>query len=163
RPSLSGRGCLPMSQSPRPFNVLLDGPTIAYRSGTIPSSSGTAPPKCRIAGLLGDTGTQFHTEVESLLRSRLRIVSLILLVPTVFFLIKNLLEINWQREPDWIAPYFHTFVTVTVAVLAGLVWTRPCLVLPKLRAIELILFGLMGVFFAYLQYQKFHSNALYDL
>lgn len=133
--------------------------TIAYR----PMAESAPPPPCRVASPCGESGSQYHAEIEHLLRSRLRLVTLILLAPTCFFFIKNLFEVDFAQVPDCVGLTLHLLSCVTVAGLAGLVWFRTCLSLPKLRAVELVLFGTMTIFFAWLQYQAFHSQAIYNL
>ena len=51
----------------------------------------------------------------------------------------------------------HTAVTIVTAALAVLLWSRSCLSLWKLRTIELTLFGLLTLFFAWMQTVEFCS------
>src|SRR5262245_13921419 len=120
------------------------GSTLAYRPAS--DSPSVAPPPCRVAHQCGGSGSQFHTEIESLLRSRLRLVSLLLLAPTAFFLGKRLVDLNLQLSDSCVDCLFHGGVTVFLAVLTALVWFKPCLNLHKLRAVELMLFGVMTAF-----------------
>src|SRR5947209_2663022 len=110
-----------MTPLPRPSASGLAGPTVAYRNGPTPSSAGTAR-KCRVAGACGATGSQFHTEIETLLRGRLRVAVLILLAPTIFFLVKNLVVADPGLAGGGIGRTFHVVVTAGLSVLAGLVW-----------------------------------------
>src|SRR5206468_1937804 len=97
---------------------------LAYRPAS--DSPSVAPPPCRVAQQCGGSGSQFHTEIESLLRSRLRLVSLLLLAPTTFFLGKRLVDLNLLSDAcvDFV---FHGAVTVFLAALTALVWFKPCL------------------------------------
>src|SRR5438094_211838 len=139
-----------MSQPRSVARPVLSGPTLAYRPGADGSS---IPPPCRVAAQCGGTGSQFHSEIETLLRSRLRLVCVLLLAPTVFFFIKNLIDLDLTIPEACVNCMLHAVVTATLAGLTGLVWLRPCLHLGKLRAVELTLFGMMTIFFAWLQYQ----------
>lgn len=149
-----------MSQVNGSGRQLLGGPTIAYRQDGPPT---VPPPPCRVAAACGETGSQFYTEIETLLRSRLRLVTLILLASTVFFFIKRLIENDFYIGPEGQSLTFHAITCAILAGLTGLVWFRPCLTLTKLRTVELSLFSVMAMFFAWLQYQSFHSKAIYDL
>src|SRR4051794_39884988 len=71
-----------MSQPPRSPRAAVAGPTVAYRPA---SHKSPVPPPCRVAAQCGGSGSQFYSEIETLLRSRLRLVSLLLLAPTAFF------------------------------------------------------------------------------
>jgi serine/threonine-protein kinase len=148
--------------NPSPPRPGLTGPTIAYRTDSA-LPSGPPPPRCRIAAGSGATGSQFYGEIETLLRARLRLVTLLLLAPTLFFLVKNHIEVDLSLLPANTSFCFHTTVTMILVAMAALVWLRPCLVLHKLRAVELIVFGTMGVFFAWMQYRAFHDETIYRL
>jgi serine/threonine-protein kinase len=133
-------------------------PTHAYSppfGDHVPSS---APPatRCKVARC-GAAGTPFREAITGLLRSRLRLVVLIILLPMVYFLVKNLLDPEGaaQLSKGGSVLFLQLVVTVTVAVLGTVLWSRACLRLRTLRIFELTLFGLMALFFAWLQWSEF--------
>src|SRR5262249_45135786 len=103
--------------------------------------------------------TRFHEELVCLLRSRLRIVVLIVLVPTLFFFIKRLIEsddTNVSFSPrSVLIP--HAIVAAVYIGLALLLWSNRTLCLPSLRTIELVLFGMLAGLFALQQALEFTS------
>jgi serine/threonine-protein kinase len=100
-------------------------------------------------------------EIESLLRGRLRVASLLTLAPLLYFLIKNSVEV----VPDGLLSrsdlHFHALVTLINAVVAGVLWSRLDLSLRALRGIELTLFGLIAAFFSWTQFESFYRDRVY--
>jgi serine/threonine-protein kinase len=144
-----------MSQSDgtsRPFSVW---PTTAYPDGATPPTRKAS--RCQIA-LGAFTGTQFRGEIECLLRYRLRTVALITLVPSGYFLVRNLVEPLRTPLMTHLGTCFLGGVVLLTAVLAALLWGRRPLALGALRACELALFGSLAVFFGWLQYASFHRD-----
>jgi serine/threonine-protein kinase len=121
----------------------------------------SAAPRCKVA-LGGATGTRYERQLIELLRSRLRIAVLIVLVPTIFFLVKRLIEHDTRslspNHSELLVP--HIIVVGVLLVVAAVLWfTRPICIY-RLRAIEMILFGALGAFFA--MQQKFeYKSALF--
>jgi serine/threonine-protein kinase len=97
----------------------------------------------------------FRVAIESLLHRRLLFVALLTLAPSLIFLVRNLLDTNLPPEVSSFGRFFHGTVAVVTAVMAWVLWRRKQLSLPTLRGIELIIFGSMAVFFAWLQYRDF--------
>ena len=114
--------------------------------------------RCKVARC-GASGTPFRDEIVVLLRSRLRIVVLIILIPITFFLGKVLLSpdphsLVQDRE---LLNEVHVGVTAVALVFAVLLWSRVPLCIRPLRTIELGLFGVLATFFALLQASEFRG------
>ena len=94
-----------------------------------------------------------------MLRSRLRIVVLIILIPLLIFLRKVFFDPdpNSFVQDRTLVDDVHLGVAATALVLAGLLWSRAGLCLRTLRTIELSLFGLMATFFALIQASEFRG------
>jgi serine/threonine-protein kinase len=144
------------STEPRP---LADGvPTTAYAA---PSTGRRPPPRCGV-GRCGET-SGFRTEMEQLLQSRLRIVTLLVLAALVAFLLYDLAALTYDQLARaagvlWVC----LAVTVVVAALSAIVWLHGCLSHWKLRAVELILFGMLTVLFAFVQLKLFAEHWIYE-
>ena len=90
------------------------------------------------------TGTRpgFATELRDLLRSRLRIVALVLLLPTIFFVLRGFF---WTTDAEVEGPLlqgYRLLVMLGLAVSAAVLWSPWHLSRRELRAIEMVLFGL---------------------
>jgi serine/threonine-protein kinase len=110
-----------------------------------------------MAVIFGSTG---GGAIEALLHARLRIASLITLGPVLLFLIRNFVK------PDaadflvaWELP-LHSLVTAVLLGVALYLWLHKSLAMWQLRTVELVLFGSLTVFFAWLQYQHFPRCAV---
>src|SRR5262249_55476766 len=96
--------------------------------------------RCNVA-LVGGSGPQFTSEIEQLLRRRLRVTVLVTLSAFVFFLVYSLLLKPEQPfQPNPFGLWLHTAVTVLQAALTVLLWGRWPLSLRGLRAVELTVF-----------------------
>jgi serine/threonine-protein kinase len=116
--------------------------------------------RCRLVEGCGPT--PFDEELASLLRRRLRVVTLIILIPATFFFLRrlsggHLLTVNLDAVPLAL----QGAVPLVVLLSAGLVWSPLPLPLCRLRSIELVLFGTFAVFFGWLQYSDFSNEGLY--
>jgi eukaryotic-like serine/threonine-protein kinase len=122
------------------------------------SLSDAGVPCCRVAGGRA-TGTQIRVEIARLLLGRLRLVSLIVLVPSVLFLLRTLVDPQAPARADRSGVLLHAGVTMLTAVVAFLLWSGPAYPLRTLRGIELTLFGALVFFFAWLQWGLFRNPA----
>ena len=127
----------------------------------LPPAADTPARRCRIAGSRAQ-GSAYQHELAALLRYRLRIVTLISLVPLCIFLGRNLIEPDLLHQRGPVGMTLHVAVTMLHAGLAALVWSRAVLCLRTLRGVELLLFGSLAAFFAWLQVAQFRQEALYD-
>jgi serine/threonine-protein kinase len=135
-------------------------PNLPPRDGTTTESVRSAlrstprPPRCRVAMSISGASA-FRGAIESLLHRRLLFVALLTLAPSLIFLIRNLLDTNLPPEVSGFGRFFHGSVAVVSGVTAWVLWRRKKLSLNVLRGIELIIFGSLTVFFAWLQYRDF--------
>jgi serine/threonine-protein kinase len=139
-----------------------DGPVSsapAWTAGQSAGGSSIVPPRCRVVGSWV-TGSQFFGAVSQLLLSRLRIVSLIALVPTLLFLTRRLFS-ELASPIEGLGLIFHFGLIVVLAGLTGLLWGRKQYSLRSLRSIELVLFGSLAGFFAWLQINLLHGDPLW--
>jgi serine/threonine protein kinase len=125
------------------------------RTTTILSPS-AKPRKCM--ALVPGSGSGLTDELHELLRSRLAIVTLILTLATGAFFVRSLVAPPETLETiDYL---IHAFVVIVVAGCAASLWSRMALCTSKLRLLELVTFGVLVVFFGYLQYRDFASHKL---
>jgi serine/threonine-protein kinase len=101
--------------------------------------------------------------LETLLRGRLRVASLLTLGPLLFFLVKNLIDAGPDVLMSRFDLHFHALVTLINAVLVGVLWSRLCLSVRMLRGIEVTLFGLIAAFFSWTQFEVFYGDKVYLL
>lgn len=118
------------------------------------------PTHCRIAADWTST-SQFANELTRLLHARLRVVALIALLPSLLFFVRNVTDPDRQAWIDPVGLALHAGVTVLIAGLAGILWSRPTLSYSLLRKIELVIFASEVVFFGWLQFLAMGNEALF--
>jgi serine/threonine-protein kinase len=118
--------------------------------------------RCRVARTCGSS-SQFRGEIEQLLHGRLRVVTLIALVPSALFLLRNLTGGLPHTPTAPIDLVLHGVSTTVTAVLAAMLWHRHNLSLSTLRKLELTLFGMLMAFFCWLQIHVFDNPDLFKL
>ncbi len=118
--------------------------------------------RCRVARL-GVGGSRFRDEITSLLHSRLKIVGLIALVPSLLFLSKNVLL--WELHTIVAGPSLicHAVATSMTFALTLFLWVGPNLSVRWLRTLELVLFGSTALFFGWQQFEAFSAGLLTGL
>ncbi len=138
-------------------------PPIPLSRAALDSPSGSSSvrrvPRCRVAMSL-QGGSAFLGVLENLLRQRLLFVALLALFPTIIFLIRNLFDTHLPSFLSGIGVALQGAVALMAASLAWILWRRPHLDLCRLRTLELILFGSLAIFFAWLQYESFAHGPL---
>ena len=144
---------------PPPLSPRVDGTTTDYGPST--PRSARRPLRCQVAIALAD-GTSFRGAIECLLHRRLLFVALLTLIPSLIFLVRNLLDANLPHPLSGIGLCFHGSVALVSAAMAVLLWRSKHLSLSALRTIELAIFGSLAVFFAWLQYKEFVHGPLAD-
>ncbi len=142
---------------PPPLPVRRENATALPLSSESPS--GRRPPRCKVAMSLC-RGTAFQGALASLLRRRLLFVALLTLAPSLIIVVRNLADANFQPVLSQGVFIFHSVVIFVTALMAGKLWRFKNLSLYHLRVIELILFGSLAVFFAWLQYREFNHGPL---
>jgi serine/threonine-protein kinase len=139
-----------MRPSPASSSLVAIGEATADPEVTLPPPS--TPDRQRVP-LLAGSSPQFTGEIQTLLRSRLRIAALIAFCAGSLFLLWSL--VDPQRDLfmlGWADYVFHLIVIVASALTAGLLYSRKELSLQALRWLEVILFGAYAAFFAWLQF-----------
>src|SRR5579884_4357684 len=132
--------------------------TVGYTAGQAGKERRT---RCFVGGNLAE-GSRFARELGHLLHRRLRVVALIALVPLVLFLIRNMIEEHRQDLVGPIGLVLQALVTGLLGWLATLLWTQRRLSLCSLRKMEIVLFGSLGVYFAWLQVCTFRHRLLFE-
>jgi hypothetical protein len=114
--------------------------------------------RCRFAKG-SDSGPGLTDEMTCLLRTRLRLALLIILVGFALHFLRNwLLPSAFVQRPLW---WVFAGCEIAVMVLASaLLWSRRPLCMRQLRILEIIIFGSVAVFFAWLQIEVNHSRVL---
>lgn len=107
-------------------------------------------------------GSAFLGALSSLLQRRLLFVALLTLPPSLIFLVLDLIDSNLPPHLSGPARIFHGGVTLVTALMAVVLWRRANLSLRSLRIIELVIFGSLAVFFAWLQYRDFNHGPLLE-
>jgi serine/threonine-protein kinase len=125
------------------------------------STSASAPRCCGVGGHLAE-GSQFARERGRLLHRRLQVVALIALVPSVLFLIRNVVEDHRQSLMGPVGVVLHAIVTTLLAWLAAMLWVRQDVSVGWLRRLEVALFGSLAVFFGWLQVCTFRHDPLFQ-
>jgi serine/threonine-protein kinase len=107
-------------------------------------------------------GSAFQGALESLLRHRLLFVAVLTLAPSLILIIRNLADPDLHPVLSKSAVVFHSIVILVTALMAGKLWRFKHLSLRHLRIIELVIFGSLAVFFAWLQYREFNHGPLQE-
>jgi serine/threonine-protein kinase len=129
-------------------------------------------PSPRTAGgrrfaLIGESGQHITSEIECLLRRRLRLAAAITLAGFGIYLVRGLLDFaSSSRRPPDTALYglaVHALVVGVMIAVATALWSSWRLSLRWLRFLELALFGAAAAFFLFLQFAVFHNGAVLQL
>jgi serine/threonine-protein kinase len=113
--------------------------------------------------MLSGGGSLFRGEIECLLHGRLKVAALITLVPSLFFLVRNLIEPNRFTPAGRFGLALQALAVLTTAVVAALLWRGHRHPLHVLRGLELALFGVTAAWFAWLQYREFAQDLLFQV
>jgi serine/threonine-protein kinase len=114
--------------------------------------------RCRFAKGSG-TGTGLTDEMSCLLRTRLRLAILIILVGFVLHFLRNLvLGSAFAYRPLWLL--FCGCEIAVLVIASTLLWSRRPLSMRPLRLLEIMIFGSIAAFFAWLQIEIYHGSAL---
>lgn len=145
----------------RPDQGLTGEPTATYQDGA--EVLGRSAEAVEVA-LAPRSGPQPTSEIQLLLRKRLRFFALliacfygVLLPRTVRSLVNNGTA---SADQMFIYQTFKCFVLLTVAGLAGVLCRKKPLAVAQLRSIELILFGIVMLQFAWVDYNTLFVEKL---
>jgi serine/threonine-protein kinase len=105
--------------------------------------------RCKMA-LVQGSGPCANTEMLTLLRQRLRLASLIMASGLAVFLVRSFFDTDnpYVTATDRVV---QTVVTLAMAGVAALLWSRRRFCVGPLRCLEIGVFGLMAAFFAWTQ------------
>src|ERR1700682_6402686 len=147
-----------MSDSPVPRADRFDAHlTELYQvdGGGIPSRT----VRCRFSQC-SDSGPGFTDEMSCLLRTRLRLVILIILSGFALHFLRNLVlqGTAFDHRPLWLC--FPGCEIAVMVIASGLLWSRLPLSRRSLRILELTIFGMIAAFFAWVQVDTYHDSAL---
>lgn len=110
--------------------------------------------------LVESSGEGFSTEVNNLLRERLKMASLLLFGGLLLFLIKSII---WWEQIDTVGRTTVFWCHAAVTVVTGLIGLRICQgchkMLGHLRLVELIVFGMPALLFVVLTYVMLTESA----
>jgi eukaryotic-like serine/threonine-protein kinase len=115
------------------------------------------PSRCRVAVGAG-MDSSFRGAIGRLLHRRLRVVVLIALLPNLLFLVHNLIDPPMSAAGTGLGLSLHLTVALLMGGLAVLVWSRPAMTLCSLRWVEMVLFGSIAAYFAWMQYENFAQD-----
>ncbi len=136
-----------------------DSPTleVVATPRAVNSGSGSHPdgPCCKVK-CSGDT-SHMSKETRSLLRSRLRIASLMLALGFGAFFVRNLFVVNYNDATELFMQIFEGLVTVGLLAVGGGLCHKCTYELSTLRKAELAIFGLPAVFFVVMQWVNLHA------
>ncbi len=118
---------------------------------------------CFRLALVDSRGQKYSGEVQGLLRGRLQVVSIIILIPALYYLARSLLQPPFLWEQPSATLLFRLAVILCDFAFAALLWSRRELTLSQLRGCELAMFGLTAFFFAWLQYEDYSTERIYLL
>jgi serine/threonine-protein kinase len=117
--------------------------------------------RCKVSGSRAGE-SKLEGEIADLLLRRLRIVTLIALLPSFLFLVRNLFDPPPMPHREMqLGLILHTIVNVLMAVIALYLFVRPTHCLYTLRGIELVLFGTLAGYFGWLQFSLFCQAELF--
>jgi serine/threonine-protein kinase len=144
----------------KPLNPTHALPTTVYPAPAsvdgipAPVSASTPAPRCPMA-FVPFSEHRTGGELESLLRSRLRVAALIVLAPFVYYFFRHWLE-PWPVFPgSTFLQLAHVSFIALAVVASALLWSPRPLSLRELRLIEVSLFGMTAGFFALMQWFLF--------
>lgn len=136
---------------------------------TAPLSAPPSPPQSKTASkvrprlaLVGDSGQHITSEIDGLLRRRLRIAAVITLTGFGIFLVRSLLDPRPYQNRSLDLAIHALVVAVMVAVTTAL-WSGWQLSLRWLRSLELLLFGSAATYFFWLQFVVFNNGHVWQL
>ncbi len=108
--------------------------------------------------LVPGSGPHLTSEVHALLRGRLRMATVIGLAGFAAFFLKTVVFRDGAMALQPLPLAFHAAVVAVLTMVCALLWTSIPLSTRVLRTLEIVSFGMMGAFFAFLQYDIYHGG-----
>jgi eukaryotic-like serine/threonine-protein kinase len=115
--------------------------------------------RCRFAQGSG-SALGFTGEMACLLRTRLRLAILIILGAFALHFVRNWLSQGSALDQGPLRLVITACEMIVLVIVWGLLWSRRPLSMRTLRILELTIFGMVAAFFAWLQFDTFHDEAL---
>ncbi len=117
--------------------------------------------KQRAVAFVGGTSVRYSDEIQAMLRSRLRIAGTIALAGFLVFFIRGFFLLGEYR-PEVTLQIVHGGVVALLTIFTTILWTRLPISHFGLRTFEVLMFGTMALFFAYLQFLVFHDGRVLE-
>jgi serine/threonine-protein kinase len=133
-------------------------PTRDYRSGR---GSPAAAPRCKVA-LVGESSPHLTREIEQLLHGRLLLATLITLAAFAVFLGFTLLIPGFAPYATALDNSLEALVVLVLGVVAFLLWQHRAPSIFNLRALEAVLFGTTGLFFAWCEFNLYYEGKILE-
>jgi serine/threonine-protein kinase len=130
-----------------------DQPTLDSASDGVPAPRSGTHPKVELV-----TGSRpmLSAETRDLLRIRLRVGTSLLLLATVFFVIRGFLGYDLRPESaGGVGVLYRTVIFITLSACAAVLWSSLRLSMGELRAIEAAVFGIPCLVFIALHLRMF--------
>jgi serine/threonine-protein kinase len=121
------------------------------------------PTSMRPAASHWDTNSQYRSELSRVLHQRLRMVSLIAVIPSLLFLLRNFFDPNPLAPVSTVGLSVHAGVTFLLALFALLLWSSVSLSYSVLRSVELGLFATLVLFFGWRQFSSMGNVGIFNL
>lgn len=144
-------------ESGKPGSFLVDDDTVDGHLA-FESLSGSRPQVEFVAG----AAPELTSETRPLLHFRLRLATTILLLTDGFFVARWLLDLEGQIAPSSTVTVYRIASIVVLAAATLILWRRWTLSMTQLRAVELAVFGMVGLFFVVFQVDVFRGIAVSD-
>src|SRR5271156_4207076 len=112
---------------------------------------------CNVAMCQG-SAPHMSKETRSLLRSRLRMASLMLATGFGVFFLRQLFLVNYSSAPELFLLVFHGLATLTLLLVGGRLCAKCTFSLGTLRLAELAIFGVPSLYFIAMQWLAIKDN-----
>jgi serine/threonine-protein kinase len=123
--------------------------------------SPAAAPRCKVA-LVGESSPHLTREIERLLHGRLLLAALITLAAFAVFLGFTLLIPGFAPYATALDNSLEALVVAVVGVVAFLLWQKRAPSIFYLRALEAVLFGTTGLFFAWCEFNLYYEGKILE-
>jgi serine/threonine-protein kinase len=146
---------------------ILDGKPLQRQSETTteyPVQGGkpsASRPPCKFARPGSSTGTIGH-EIARVLRQRLLLAALITAGGFTVFFVRSLIAPPHIFQDNSLHLVVQGCAAATLVLIATILGSHLCLSLRQLRITEIVLFGVIAAFFAWMQINMFHGGRVLD-
>lgn len=113
---------------------------------------------CPHAGVISEAGNAYDRQTRQMLAQRLRVSAWILLLATTAVLLRNLFTGNPVELANTFGRAMHATVIAVLAVSVVILSTRCPTCIIRLRALELLVFGVPALVIAYVHFTRLHTT-----